>query len=202
MASDFQDYDEEYNVGDSLDRGGKFLDGSHPGCYHMIISCVHRPAKNQDGMPIENALASVTCQVAAPKEHEGKMFDLTLWMPKRDSKDGGAFGQKKNDRFLAAVGAITPDMLKSKIRINWQGLAGRQFLVKLDSQEREIKSGKNRGQKKAFLDVSFAEFYHVDDPEAGTDYPRNAAAIKLLPASQRLTASTATSSKNVDDMDI
>lgn len=202
MSSDFNDYDEEYSVGDSLDRGGKFLDGSNPGCYHMIISCVHRPAKNQDGMPIENALASVTCQVAAPKEYFGKLFDLTLWLPKRDSKDGGAFGQKKNDRFLAAVGAITPDMLKSKIRINWPGLAGRHFLVKLESTEREIKQGKNRGQKKAFLDVAFAEFYHVDDPEAGTDYPRNLEAIKLLPASQRRQLATSSPTKHVDDMDI
>lgn len=204
MSSGFEsNYEEEYQVGESLDRGTKYLDGTQPGCYHMVISAVHRPARNAEGMPIENALASVSCVVAAPLEHKDKLFDLTLWYPKMDAKDGGAFGQKKNDRFLAAIGAITPEMIKSKIRINWAGLAGRQFLVKLEATEREIQKGKNRGQKRAFLDVAFAEFYHVDDPEAGTDYPRNEQALKMLPKSLRRDAVAAGGpKKNVDDMDI
>jgi hypothetical protein len=203
MSNGFDDYEEEYQVGGSLDRGGKFLDGNCPGCYHLLISAVKRPAVDREGMPIENALANVQFVVAAPEVHKDKTGELTLWLPKLDSKDGGAFGQKKNDRFLAAIGEINPDDVDKRVRVNWSAMAGRQFLVKLETKEIEIKKGKNKGQKRAMLDVAFAEFYHVDDPEAGSDYPRNESAIKMIPAKyRRLKTQAAGAGKSVDDMDI
>ena len=174
---------EEYQAGDDFSSGGKFLNDSNPGCYHMQITGVRRPAAKANGDLINNGWAVICCAVLAPQAAEGKTFDITLWNPKLDAKDGGAFGRKKNDRFLIAAGLIPKNSEGKKVGINWGSAVGRQFLVKLTVGEPDAKG-------RRYLDVDFANFYHVDDPEAGTDYPRNASAIAMIPSQLRLTAAT------------
>lgn len=171
---------EEYTPGDDFSAGGKFLTDNDPGCYHMQITGIRRPATTAKGDLIANGWAVVSCAVLAPSKQEGKTYDLTLFHPKADAKDGGAFGRKKNDRFLLATGILSEGSEGKKVGINWGGAIGRQFLVKLETTQPD-----SRGKK--YLEVAFANFFHVDDPEAGTDYPRNDKAIAMIPTQLRRT---------------
>ena len=78
MSSGFDDHEEEYTVGGSVDRGAKKLEGDEPGCYHLVIDAVKRPALNAEGMPIENAIASINCSVAAPGAAGGSRSTAAL----------------------------------------------------------------------------------------------------------------------------
>lgn len=166
----------DYETGDDFDSGSKFLE--QPGEYHMVVEAMEEKPRKQDGELIANAWYAAKLKVLAGSSpgQEDKEHRVVFFKPNPDSKDGGDFARKKSDRFLLAVGLITPEDRGKKVSLDLQHAVMRQLLIKLDGR----KDDRGRNQ----LDISFANIFHVDDPEAAS-YPRDGAAIALIPQELR-----------------
>lgn len=170
-----------HTTGEDFTGGGRFLE--QPGWYHAVVTdATERPTKRDNSL-IDNAMLRVDCTVLAGTS-EGcvdKVFDLLFFHPNTSNKDGGEFGRKIIDRALVALGVIDPTDKQKAVSCEATDLVGRQFIVKMDNEER---NGKTR------LGMAYAEIYHVDDPAVKTQ-PRNEAFLSLLPASLRRIGSQA-----------
>lgn len=163
----------EWDTGDDFSSGNTFLD--QDGWYHLVVAAAtDRPTKN-DGTLIDNAMFRVDCTVAAGTSPgcKDKTVDLVFFYPRPDAKNAGAFARKKVDRALIALNVIDPEDRAKKITIDPRQMEGQQFIAKLVKEE---------GQK--FLSLSFADIYHVDDPEVAGQ-PKNEQMLKLIPAEHR-----------------
>lgn len=183
----------QHTAGGDTSAGGQFLD--EPGWYHLMIQDIQDPPTDKSGTPIPDAAFKVNCSVLAGTVdgQKDKTVGIMFFHPKADGKNEGAFARKKIDRFLIATGFATPAQIEAKesFDIDLQQGRMRQFIAKLDKEE-----------GKRFLELSFADIYHVDDP-AVASYPKDADALKLIRPQQRWpggkppgkpTASTATAS--------
>jgi hypothetical protein len=177
MEDDYLDYE----VGEDLSAGGTRL--SDPGCYHMIVTEIRVPGANKDGKPIPNSRFTVACAVGdgTVPNRKGKTVDLNFFEPSLSAKDGGAFQRKKSDRFLLSIGLLKEADLGKQVRVPIKQAVGRQFCVKLEAAK--DKQGKETG----YLDISFADIFHVDDPEVAT-WPKDTAMLAHIPRSQRKVA--------------
>lgn len=164
-----------YETGDDFSTGNRFLD--QPGEYHMVVAEVSEKPRKGNGELIPNAAFGVKLKVLAGSVagQEDREMDVSFFNPKSDSKDGGAMAKKKIDRMLLATNLIDPDDKGKKLEIDLNKMVNRQILVKCDEEE---------GTKRKFVSISFANIFHVDDPEAAS-YPRDVEAIRMIPTSLR-----------------
>lgn len=185
----------KHQVGDDLSSGGSFL--REPGTYHVCVVDVNYMPSRKDGTLIDNAAFKVYLEVLAGTVagQEGKSAEITFFHPKVQSKNEGAFARKKIDRFLLAVGLISEADKTKEVEPELELAKGRHFIVKLELDDDE-----------KYLQVAFADIYHVDDP-CVKEVPKNAAAM-AIGASWRLAGAkkpapskkpTPPSSKAADD---
>lgn len=166
-----------FEMPDEFSSGGNFL--NEPGKYHCSIiegdeSPTYRGGDKKgqliDGFRVELSVLS--------GPNAGKTTDITFYNPKLNSKDGGKFSLQKQAAFLIASGLVHPSKLGQKVDVKLEDAADRQVLVEFESS----------GDDGKYIDLAWANIYHVDDPKA-KDYPRDQKAIDLLPKSMRLDAS-------------
>lgn len=167
-----------HNAGGDVSTGGNWM--SEPGIYHMlVVESTETPTK-RDGSPISEAICRVTlsCLAGTVDGQRDKGFDLTFWHGKPGDEKSQAYATKRLDRFFLATGLMTRAEIEQKVSkdIELADANGRQLVLELE--ERESATGKK------FLDLKFAEIYHVDDP-AVASVPKDAAALKLISASLR-----------------
>lgn len=167
-----------HNAGGDVSTGGNWM--SEPGIYHMlVVESTEQPTK-RDGSPISEAICRVTlsCLAGTVDGQRDKGFDLTFWHGKPGDEKSQAYATKRLDRFFLATGLMTRAEIEQKVSkdIELADANGRQLVLELE--ERESATGKK------FLDLKFAEIYHVDDP-AVASVPKDAAALKLISASLR-----------------
>lgn len=160
--------------GDTSQGGGKFLREGDDGWHHVVITAAREGAVKSDGNPINNAMAQIECEVIASTVPTavGKAWENTFFQPKLNGKDGGAFTKKVFDRFLMATSMATQEQLdnpESELDINMESMVGRQFIVKLATED-----GDNN---KKYLRIAYADIFHVDDP-AVKDQPKNEQYLK------------------------
>lgn len=160
--------------------GGTYL--STPGKYHATITQVRENA-GPKGEPIEGFSFELSILAGTQPGQEEKLINLTLWNPKLNgSEKSQAMDRKKQTAFAIAANLIDPNKLGGKVSCDLNQAVGAQIIVDLVPQEKD-------GEKSdKFLQLNYANIYHVDDPEAAS-VPRSAEAIALIQPNQRHTES-------------
>jgi len=152
-----------------VETGGNFL--SAEGSYHMVVlDADPRPTDSKGNLMMA---FRVHCSVLAGTVdgQKGKEIDLTFFNPKLTQKNQGEFAKKKQARFWLATGLAERD--SKVIKASFADARGRHFVARLEKDE----NGK-------YLQLSYLEIYHIDDPEVAS-VPKDQAAIDALPPDQR-----------------
>lgn len=170
----------KYRAPDTVDTGGgNWLD--KPGTYHLVITAADEQPTKRNGEMMD--AFRVTCQAIEGTVRDANGFterdktvDLTFWHPKLTDKNEGLFARQKQARFFLATGLLTDGQLGSEVDINLEDCVGRQVIATLE--ERDGDSGRT------FLDLHFADIWHIDDP-AAAKFPKSDKAIGLVPPAHR-----------------
>lgn len=164
----------DYEAGGDISTGGKWLD--QEGWYHFVVLAASETPTKRDGTLIPGAIGKleVACLASTVPGQEDKTTEITLFPPSANHKDGGDFARKVLDRTWLALGLMTQQQIetKAKVRIDLNQAVSRQFIARMAKDEK-------------YLRLNGADIYHVDDPQV-KDQPKNAAALRALPPSQRL----------------
>lgn len=150
-----------------------------PGWYHLMVTGFDPYPSKKDGTPLNGW--KVSCGIcdgppspAGECKFKGKDIDLMFFHP---TKGPDSFPKKKQDRLLVCLGLVPPDNQREDREYEWDSddAKGRQFLAKF------VESTYN---EKTSIEISFLDFYHVDDPDAAA-CPRDEAWIAKIPAELR-----------------
>lgn len=160
----------EMEMPESFDTGGAFL--KEPGTYHLAVLEVDEQPTSQKGELIDGF--KIDAHVLAGPQNK-KQAEITFWNPKLTDKNNGEMAKKKQARFVLATGIIQAAKPGEKVVVDLQLAKGRQFIATLSNRE---------SNGKTYIDLNFADIWHVDDP-AAPQCERNQEALKLLPASLR-----------------
>jgi len=164
----------EMDAPESMDTGANFLE--QPGWYHLSVGNIDQQPTNREGMPID--ALKVNCHVldGEHKEQKGKSFGMMLFHPKMSDKNNGEFAKKRIARFFdsVCVGTVSNGRI-SVTDDEMDAAGGRQFVAKV-----------KKSDNSDYMELSFADIYHVDD-EAVKAVPKDQAALDLLPANLRRT---------------
>lgn len=156
---------------ESIDTGGGFL--QEPGTYHLAVLNVNEQPQSKGCEMIDGFQVDLEV-IAGP--HAKKQKEITLWNPKLTDKNGGEMAKKKQARFCLAACILPEAKPGQKVTVDLQLAKGRQLVATLS--QRDGSDGKK------YLDLNFADIWHVDDP-AAPQCERNQDALKLLPKSLR-----------------
>lgn len=90
--------------------------------------------------------------------------------------------RKKLAAFFIATDVLSPSDLGKPVAIDVEAAKGKQLIVEFDRQnDKDEKTGKYTVPTK-YIQISYANIYHVDDPEV-KDVPKNADAMGYRDAS-------------------
>jgi len=162
----------EYDVPEDMDAGGNFLRAE--GSYHLIVTDVNTRPTNKAGQLMNGWRVAFGVLAGTVDGQRDKVFDLMLFAPSLDAKDGGVFAKIKQSRFLRAVGLLTDDDRGKKKQIDISQARGRQCVARLELDE----DGKY--PRLVNLDI-----FHVDDADV-KDVPKCEKSLARIPADQRL----------------
>ncbi len=159
---------------ESMNSGGTFL--QEPGKYHFsILHAEENPTRNEKlvkGFMFELA-------VQAPANMQGMTFRAYFTNGDPAHKDGGAFALSKQVAALIAANVVTPsDLGKANVEINAGDAKDHQVVAELSLGKPSERDGKR------YLDVAYANIFHVDDPRAKA-YPKDANALEWIPKACR-----------------
>lgn len=158
---------------DELAGGGNSEFLKAPGKYHVLIAD-HRCNRMAKDTIIDGNTLDCVVQAGTTKDQEDKKFGLTFHNPKITMSDKGkSWFRRKISALLVACNLIEPAKLGGTCNKDWPDMVGSQIIVDLVHDD----DGK-------FLDLNFANIYHVDDPRVA-DVPKNQAVIDLLPPDKR-----------------
>lgn len=166
---------------DTMDKGGTYL--ATPGTYHFKIDHVDEHPVGRDKQLLDGFRVELSV-LDGPRDTDGncleasKKIDITFFNPKLNSKDNGEFARRKQAAFLIAAGLIDNSKLGQRVSVELSHAINRQLVAEVERGTDE------HGQPKKFLELAFANIYHVDDPKAAS-CPKNAKALALLPKELR-----------------
>ena len=158
---------------DSFETGGAFL--NEPGTFHLAVMEVNEEPTAKNGNLLDGFRVDVEVLAGT---HAKKQAELMFFAPKPTDKNNGEMAKKKQARFALATGVIKAAKPGEKVTVDLQQAKGRQLVATLSQRESQTDSTKK------FIDLNFADIWHVDDP-AAPQCERNQDALKLLPASLR-----------------
>lgn len=162
----------EWESPESMDRDGtNFL--REPGWYHFSAVEIDEAPEKLD---IGTFKVSAEVLAGTVDGQEGKVCNLTFFAPKLTQKNNGEFAKKKRALFADAVGILPKAAPGEKIKVDLQKAQYRQFVAQVSFDEKDA--------DKKYLELHFAEIYHVDDP-AVAKVPKSASALGLLPKDLR-----------------
>lgn len=163
----------EMEMPESFDTGGAFL--HEPGTYHLAVIEVDEAPTSRNGGALDGFRVDVEV-LAGPQAK--KQAELMFFAPKPTDKNGGEMAKKKQGRFVVATGVAPAAKPGEKVTVELQLAKGRQLIATLSQRESQT------DPTKKFIDLNFADIWHVDDPSA-PQCERNQAALGLLPKSLR-----------------
>lgn len=146
-----------------------------PGIYHVSVLDVDEQPKKKSGELIDGTKYVLGVLEGPQKE---KQFDLMLFNPNPVSDGESEWSQRKISAVLIATGLMNERELGGDVSYDPQDAKGQQFVIELAKDE------KRSTPDKTFLQMFYANCYHVDDPRAA-NVPKNASALKLIAAGQR-----------------
>jgi hypothetical protein len=167
----------EVDLPDSFDQESNFL--SEPGTYHLAVLVVDEQPVSNAGQPLNGFRASCSVLDGTIQGQQRREIDLMFFAPKATDKNGGEMAKKKIARFAMATGIISNPQPGQRVTLDLQAAAGRQFVAELERQK-----DKTTGEPTRFLQLAWANIWHVDDPEV-RDVPKSAQALALLPSELR-----------------
>lgn len=169
----------EMEMPQSIDTGGAFLQASDlhndRETFHLAVMEVDEQPTAKDGKLLDGFRVEVEL-LAGP--HAKKQAELMFFAPKLTDKNGGEMAKKKQARFVLATGVLSEAKAGEKVTVDLQKAKARQFIATL--AKRDSQSDPN----KKFIDLNFADIWHVDDP-AAPQCERNQQALGLIPKTLR-----------------
>lgn len=166
----------EFDAPEKLDPDSNFL--TEPGTYHFAVLRVDEQPTNKDGRPIDGFRVHCCALDGTSPGQQKKEIELMFFAPKMSDKNNGEFAKRKIARFAIATGIMPEATPGQRVTIDLQQAAGRQFAA-------EVEHGTTQdGEKTKFLQLAWANVWHVDDP-AVAKVPKDKAALALLPAALR-----------------
>lgn len=165
----------EFDTSEDI-SGGAFL--KEPGTYHLVCYDSQEAATDREGKPLDAFRISASVAAGTVPGQANKTVDLLFFHPKPTDKNGGEFALKRRTRALIALSKVRPSEIGKRVSIDLtpETTVGRQFVATLE-----------KVKDKDYLQLHFADIYHIDDPEAAA-FPKAANIVAMLPADQRLTA--------------
>ena len=139
---------------EDLGGGGNWL--NEAGIYHLLVVELDEQPTTKEGKPIDG-IKAISTVLGGP--NTGKKFDLILRNPNFNGKDKGKWAMAKLANFAIATGLATEEQCGEEVDIDWQKAKGRQYVAVLEM-------GEPNEQGKSFVDLAWANVYHVDDPRA------------------------------------
>ena len=168
----------EVEMPESTDAGGGNF-ATEEGWFHFACMELEESPTSKAGQMLDGFRAGAEILSGEVAGQEGKSLEFMFFNPKLTDKNNGEMAKKKQARFLLATGVLDSAAVKpgEKVTVDLQVAVGRQFVAKVVHDNREGGSGK-------FLQLNFADIYHVDDP-AVAKVPKCQKSLGLLPATLR-----------------
>lgn len=169
--------------GDELGNDMKYLEA--PGTYHLVIDEVKEGLNSKDE-PLDGTTLAMTVLGGDVAGQEKKKTSVTVW----DIDGSKALEDQKMTvrvitAFLVATNLVRDSsLLGSEIEVDPQQAVGSQVVVKLAKPSKRANGKWVEDKDSKFLQISFDDFYHVDDP-AVKSVPKNQEALKMLGEDQR-----------------
>jgi len=161
--------------------GGAWLD--KPGVYHCTISDVQENATDKDQKPLNGFKVQLSVLDGTVRDSVGcternKTFDLILFHPDpTKSESSQEWSLRKQAAFIIGAGLVTEKQLGEAVSFDLNAAKDRQVIVALNRSDRSTDT-------KTFLELAYADIFHIDDPRT-EKFPKDAAAIRLLPPHMR-----------------
>ena len=159
--------------------GASYVD--KPGKYHCQVASVDESPTSKQGQAIDGF--KVILSVMHGPEL-GKQIELTLFNPNPTRDEASQeWSMKKQAAFIIAAGLATEKDLagddeEKEVEIDLQAAKNRQICIELEVDK------KNSTAERQFVQLAWANIFHVDDPRVAK-WEKNVAAIQVLPASMR-----------------
>ncbi len=158
---------------DELNAGGNYLDVE--GRHLLQITHIDEQPVNRDKAPIDGLKVDFA---GAAGPHAGKKVDILFRAPKLNGKDGGKWARNKRAAFAIATGLIDESKLGQQVTIDVQAAINRLVVV-------DLEFGEPNENNKRFLDLKFANIYHVDDPKVADFMKAYPSIVGMLPKEHR-----------------
>lgn len=154
------DTTEDVGSGESV-----YLD--QPGTYHCVITSIME-GQGPKGGSIDGFTVGLAVLAGTTEGQKDKNTNLCLFAPDASKGEKSQeWARKKQTAFAIAAGLIDLAKLGGKVNIELQDAVGRQIIVGLEHDE----AGK-------YLQLAWANIYHIDDPRAA-EFPKDAEAIAM-----------------------
>lgn len=163
----------EMEMPESFDTGGAYL--HEPGTYHLAVTSVDEQPTAKNGTLIDGFRVEVE---VLGGQHAKKQAELMFFAPKLTDKNNGEMAKKKQARFVLATGILAAAKPGEKVTVDLAKAVGRQLIATLAHRESQ------NDPSKKFIDLNFADIWHVDDPGAAK-CEFNQAALGLIPKQLR-----------------
>ena len=157
------------------DIGGSASDQylNEPGTYHLVVTSVGEN-EGPKGNPIDGFTVGLSVLDGTAKGQKDKSTNLCLFSPDQSKSDKSQeWARKKQTAFAIASGLVDLKKLGGKIQIDLQTAVGRQIVATFEHDD----SGK-------YMQLSYANIYHVDDPRAA-NFPKDKEALAIIPKDLR-----------------
>lgn len=165
----------------TFERGGTYL--KEPGTYHCIVMETNEQPSTKAGALIDGFQVKFAALAGTTSGQEKKEIELIFWNAKlTDTEKQQAMSEKKQNRFLEAVGLLDRHQ-EGELEIELNQAVGRQCVMTLVYKQKKNEKGEYVDDTTG-LQLSYADIFHIDDPEAAS-FPKNEKAIARLPAELR-----------------
>ena len=159
----------ELECPEDIDGQSNFL--TEPGTYHAVVIAVDEAPTSKAGVLLEGFRVEFAVLDGTVAGQKGKQFDIMFFKPKLTDKNGGEFAKRKQARFAIATGILPRAEPGKRVTVDLQQANGLQLVVELEHQK-----DMTTGEPTKFLQLAWANIYHVDDP-AVAKVPKDATAL-------------------------
>lgn len=162
--------------------GGNYL--TQRGTYHVVITQV-KSGEGPKGGAIDGFTFDVDVLAGTSENCQGKVHSEVIFLPDMSkSEESQERSKQKIAAFGIAANLQTPeDLFANGINYDESEAIEEQMLIKFRFQQKKNdETGEWEDTK--FLQISFADIFHVDDPEVAS-IPKNEEALALIDKSKR-----------------
>lgn len=164
-----------YDAPETLDNTGGNQPKT-PGTYHMCVVDVDEEPTGKNNSLLDGFQVTLEILDGTAKDSDGvctekgKQLRMMFFNPSLKAKDGGEFARKKIGRLFVATNVMGPDQAGQRgLEIDLQAMRTQQLVMTLEL-DRDAK----------FLQLSYADIWHIDDPDAA-GFPMDASALSFIP---------------------